>query len=105
MLTVIANAPGQPAPSCSKVAAEQLCVWIDFTTLMREHELLERVAQLDPDGAMIEKTRCNQGLFVQLDLGPDTVPAGQPHLDRLITFCVKTTQGSVSGALAVRVFP
>ena len=105
MFKLTANAFGQPAPSCSKFAAESICVLIDFTGRMREHELLVKVVALDPNGALIECNRCNQGLFVQLDIGADAIPAGQPFIDRSITFTVKTTRGTVSGALSVRVHP
>lgn len=105
MLTVIANSPGEPTPACSKFAAEGLTALIDFTGRLREHELLVRVLSVDADGAIIQSHRCNGGRFVQLVLGADTVPAGQAHLDRNIKFVALTTQGSVSGSLAVRVYP
>lgn len=105
MLKLTASAPGQPAPSCPKLAAEHICVCIDFTGLMREHERPVRVISLDPGGALIEFNRVNSDGCVQFDIGPDTIPVGQPHLDRNIKFSVKTTQGTVSGALSVRVFP
>lgn len=105
MTNVSAAAAGQSLPIVNKSAGQQLRVMLDFSAIMKPLELPIKVISLNPDGALIEQNRVNSDCCVQLDIGVDTVPGGRPYIDRNITMVVKTTQGTVYGALTVRAYP
>lgn len=105
MTIVAAASAGQTLPVINKFAGQQLRVMLDFSAIMKPFELPVKVISLNPGGALIEQNRVNSDCCVQLDIGIDTIPGGQPYIDRNITMVVQTTQGTVYGAFAVRVYP
>ena len=108
MITVSANSAGQAAPIVDKHAGEKLSILVDFSSRLQadQHEKIFKISNLNGDGAMMENSRCNGGQFVQLDLGVDVFPAGEPYIIRNITLSVdKVPDGSLSASVMVKVYP
>lgn len=108
MITVPANLPGNSPTKVDKIADQKISILIDFKALLREdhHERLVKIIALDADGATVEKSRCNAGQMVQLDLGAEDFPTGEPHIFRNIKVTAEVCpEGELSATVRVQVFP
>lgn len=100
---VKARPPGQPSGRIEKRPGDARDYRIDCTPLLREHELVRAVLDVQTSGLTAGPARARHGVYAEVRLSGGTVPAGATHADYPLSLCLQTTQGTVEAVVVVRV--
>ena len=105
MIDAIATAAGRPAPRIDKRAADDRVYRIDCEPLLRQYEMLAEVTRCEAPGLQISEARTRQGRGFEVRIAGGEVPEASPYKDHAISATLRTTQGTLSIAVDVRVYP
>lgn len=100
---VVATLPGKPLERINMRAGDDRVFQIDCAPLLRQHELLAAIGQCEAIGIEIAGARTRQGRLLEVRISTTLLGDGITHTDHVLRASVKTSQGAVGVAVAVRV--
>ncbi len=100
---VKARPPGQPSGRIEKRPGDSRDYRVDCSALLREHELVRSVLEVQAPGLTVGSARVRQGLYAEVRLSGGAALPGTAYADFPLRLQLQTTQGTVEVVVTVRV--